>query len=473
MVIFCVLAYFAITTGIGIYMMRQKSTLAGYFVAKKDLGPMLIIPLLFAEIIAGAGTVGNAAQAFKLGMSAVWVNWGMSIGCLVVMLTAAKFYRVIGNKVNAVSVPQIYNARFDAKTRMVMMVVLVLVYAILFAMQPVAAGNILSPLLGVDKTMITWFLGCLFIVLCITGGMKGMAWMNALHTIVMYVGLGTVAFFAVKWAGGLENMQAALPGTFFQFDQPDLLTMAGWVLGTVLSFFAASVLIAGIFGATNERAYKYGFSFAALLTFIFALFPAIIGVVGAVMLPEAEGGSILYTVANSLGPVFAVLASMGILAAILSTGPALLLLTSTMLSEDVYQVFKKGASDEERLRFSRISMAVLGIAATYFGMHAGSILGQMAGAFQIRAIAGLVLLVAIFWPRVDSRAAFWSILVGGLVAAVWHFAGNPYCTSLWPSLAVGVPILLILTFMAPKPISDGYALYQEAIKEQEAQGGIA
>ena len=143
-----------------------------------------------------------------------------------------------------------------------------------------------------------------------------------------------------------------------------------------------------------------------------------------------------------------------------------------MLREDVYKLFKPSADENERLMFSRIAMAVVGLAATYFGMHAGSILGQMAGAFQIRAIAGLVLLVAIFWPRVDSRAAFWSILVGGLVAAVWHFSGNPYVTSLWPSLAVGVPILVVLTLMAPKPKSDGYQIYEEALAEAEAVGKL-
>ena len=473
MVVAIVVAYFLIPTAIGFWMMRQKSSLAGYFVAKKELGVLLIIPLLFSEIIAGAGTVGNAAQAFGFGISAVWVNWGMSIGCVLVLLTAAKFYRVIGNKFNSVSVPQVYKARFDTKTRIVMMITLVLVYAILFAMQPVAAGNIVSPLLGVDKTMITWILGILFIILCITGGMKGMAWMNALHTIVMYVGLGSVAYVSVKWAGGFAGLQAKLPATYFQMNQPSLLTMAGWVIGTALSFYAASVLIACIFGAKDERSYKLGFSFAAILTFVFALFPALIGMVGKAMLPTAASGSILYTVANTLGPAFAVLASMGILAAILSTAPALLLLTSTMLSEDVYSLFRPNAGEDERLRFSRWAMAIVGILAPYFGMQAGSILAQMAGAFQIRAIAGLVLLVAIYWPRVDSRAAFWSILVGGLTAAIWHFAGNPYdVTSLWPSLAIGVPILVILTLMAPKPVSDGFEVYQEALDEAHAAGSI-
>jgi SSS family solute:Na+ symporter len=60
--------------------------------------------------------------------------------------------------------------------------------------------------------------------------------------------------------------------------------------------------------------------------------------------------------------------------------------------------------------------------------------------------------------------------LGGGLAAVWHFAGNPYCTSLWPSLAVGIPVLVILTLMAKKPVSDGHAAYQTALKEWEAEG---
>ncbi|MDA8227868.1 MAG: sodium:solute symporter family protein, partial [Desulfitobacterium hafniense] len=59
------------------------------------------------------------------------------------------------------------------------------------------------------------------------------------------------------------------------------------------------------------------------------------------------------------------------------------------------------------------------------------------------------------------------MLFGGTVAAVWHFAGNPYCTSLYPSLAVGIPILVILTLMAKKPVADGHEKYVLALKELE------
>lgn len=473
MVPLLVLAYFVVTAAIGAYMVRSQSSVSEFFVAKRNLSAWLIIPLLFAEMIAGAGTVGNAATAFDIGISSAWVNWGMCIGCIAVMLLAVKYYRVVGTKAGAMSVPEAYLTRFDAKTRMVMLVILVLVYLMLFAMQPVAAAAILSPLLGIDKILITWIMGALFVYLTISGGMRGLAWMNVLHSIVMYIGLGIVCFFAVKAAGGWSGMQATLPPEFFSLGQPDLLTVLGWTIGTALSYFAASTVVAVIFGGNTERDINKGMIGAAILVGIFALFPAVIGMAGKVLLPAAEGRQILYLVADLLGPSFAVIASMGILAAILSTGPAMLLVVITMISRDIFRVFKPDASEKDELKFARIATVVLGAIAIYAGLQATSILNQLVGAFQIRAIAGLVLVVAVFWPRVDSRAAFWSMLLGGLVAAVWHFTGNPYgVTSLWPSLIVGVPILIILTLMAKKPVDEGYTKYQDMLDEATAEGSL-
>jgi SSS family solute:Na+ symporter len=191
-------------------------------------------------------------------------------------------------------------------------------------------------------------------------------------------------------------------------------------------------------------------------------------------MPGAAPASVLYTMAKYSGDIWGIIAAMGVLAAILSTAPALLLITATMLSRDFYRTFKPDATEKQEMIFGKASMVVLGIIATYMGMNATSILAGLVGAFNIRAIAGLVLVVALLWPRVDSRAAFWSMLLGGLMAGYWHFAGNPYgISSLWPSLIVGVPILLVLTLMAKKPESDGYLVYKQALDESNAEGGIS
>lgn len=466
-----VLLYFAITAGIGIYMLKKSSGVSEFFVAKKGLSWVLIIPLLFAEMIAGAGTVGNAGDAFKYGISAVWMNWGMSIGVIFVLLTVTVFYRVMSNKKGVISVPEAFKHRFDQKTRLVMMAILVLVYIMLFAMQPIAAASILSPMLGMSKMTLVWIMGILFVLLTVTGGMKGLAWMNVLHSAVMYIGLGVVAYVSVKAAGGLGHMQAVLPAGYFAFDKPSISTVIGTALGTCLSYACASTVVATIFGGETFKDIKKGFYGAAIAVAIFAVFPALIGMAAKVVMPKAASASVLYTMANASGNLYGVLAAMGVLAAILSTAPALLLITATMVSRDFYRIIKPEATEKQEMSFARIAMVVLGLAATFMGMNATSILAGLVGAFNIRAIAGLTLAVAIFWPRVDSRAAFWAMLVGGILAGVWHFSGNPYgISSLWPSLAAGVPILVVLTLLAKKPESDGHVAYKEALAEYHADG---
>ncbi|MDR1159758.1 MAG: sodium:solute symporter family protein [Syntrophomonadaceae bacterium] len=479
-----VIVYFAITLGIGFYMVKKQSSTAEFFVAKRGLNWYLVIPLLFAELIAGAGTVGNASDAFRYGLSSAWVNWGMCVGVFLVLLFCAKFYRIAGSKFGVMSVPAAYGERFDQKTRIVLMVILVLVYGMLFAMQPAASAAVLTPMLGIDRIVVAWVMAIFFIVLTITGGMKGLAWMNVLHSIVMYVGLGVVCFVCIKAVGGFGNIAAVLHSTdattnFLRVDQPSLNAALASAFGTAVSFFAAATLVSVIFGSINMHHINKGCITAAILVIIFAFFPAFIGITGKVavmtgLLPaDTAGGGILYTMANYNGVVFGGLASMGVLAAILSTAPGLLLVVTTMLSRDFFRLIKKEASDKEELNFARICMVVVGILATFLGLKATSILGQMMGAFQVRAIAGFALVLGILWGRVTSAAAFWSMLIGGIIAAVWHFSGGWFgLAPLWPSLLVGMPILIILTLVAKNPIDPKWTRYREALAEAEADGSL-
>ncbi len=137
------------------------------------------------------------------------------------------------------------------------------------------------------------------------------------------------------------------------------------------------------------------------------------------------------------------------------------------MTRDLYKGFyKPDASEVEQLRFSQGIIIVVGLICTYFGLSVTSIMGQVAGAFQVRAIAGLVLAVALFWPRVNNTAAFWSMLIGGALAAGWHFAGNPFgIAPVWPSLSVGIVLLVGLTLAGPNAPSPGYLKYQALSRE--------
>ncbi|MEG1397869.1 MAG: hypothetical protein RSC47_04375, partial [Raoultibacter sp.] len=198
----------------------------------------------------------------------------------------------------------------------------------------------------------------------------------------------------------------------------------------------------------------------------------IIGMCAAVVLPGIEPNTALFAMSDAQGPVVSGMVSMAIAAAIWSSAPAALLFCANTLTRDFFVVVKPESSDKQRALFSKGIIIVLGVFSTWLGLNAASILGQLYAAFQIRSVVGIVLLIALVWPRVSSTAAFWSMLGGGTLAAVWHFTGSPFgIEPLWPACALTLFLLIGISLASKKKVSPGYERYQAAKKCLQDEGG--
>ena len=93
-----VAVYLGLTCIISLTNKNRQSSTRNTFVAKNGMSACTLIPLLFGELIAGAGTVGNASEAFTHGINAVWGNWGQAIGCMVFVVFASRFFYEAGRK---------------------------------------------------------------------------------------------------------------------------------------------------------------------------------------------------------------------------------------------------------------------------------------------------------------------------------------------------------------------------------------
>jgi SSS family solute:Na+ symporter len=459
-----IVAYMVITTLISFYFSRKTDSAESYYVADRKLSTGMIIAMLFSEFIAGAGTVGNAASAFNGGLSSVWANWGMAIGCFMFVPFVGRFYHAMAVSKGAMSIPECFRLFYDKRTHILLIAIIVLVYIMIYSTQAIAAASVIAPLLGVNPLLITWIVTFLFIAVTLFGGMEGIAWMNVLHSIVMYLGMFLVAFVALRSVGGMDTLRAALPEKYFSFAQPNLSTIMASALGTGLSFLAAANVTNGCFCAKSAKASNRGIILAGMLCIPFALAPAIIGICARVAVPAAGSNSVLYTMANFLGSGYGGIISTAIIAAIYS--PGLLLIICTVLTKDLFKGYvAPHATEKQQLLFTKVLVVAVGVISTIVGLHADSILDQMLGAFQIRSVVGIVLAVSLFWPRVSKDAAFWSMLGGGAVAVVWQFSGRPFgISTLWPAAAVCLMILIPMTLFGKEKISPGYRMYKEALK---------
>ena len=460
-----VFLYMILTTAAGKAISRREDgSIQQFFVAKKGLGIGLTVALMFGEMVAGSSTVGNASSAFRFGLSSVWTNWGMVIGTLVFVFCTAKFYRRAGY-VGVMSVPEAFAFRFDQKVRMVVLIIILFVYGIIFSQQPIAAAALLSSMLGVSPVLLSWIMGITFAYMALHG-LRGLAGMNVVHALVMFLGMFLVGILAVWKAGGLEVMTAACPEHYFTVMYPDKATVAAQALGSAFSMILSSTVVNCCLGAQSLKVAKKGIAWSAFLVIPFALMPALIGIAGFVTMPGASAEGIIYTMAESIHPAFSGIVSMAVLAAILSTGPGLLLSLSATLTRDFYLLFWPEASEEKQIWFSKITIVVIAVAFTGFGLTTSSILAQILGAFQIRSVAGVILILALGWKRISNQAAFWSMMIGGIIAGVWHFSGNPLgLQPFWAAVPISVLILVILTMREKEPVSKDYLKYEEKIRK--------
>ena len=80
-----------------------------------------------------------------------------------------------------------------------------------------------------------------------------------------------------------------------------------------------------------------------------------------------------------------------------------------------------------------------------------SILNEWLASFQIRAIVGIVMVISIYWDKVTNTAAFWAIIVGGVLAAVWHYMDHPFGVEpMWPSSLAGIFLVIAISLARPE-----------------------
>ena len=461
-----VLGYIVLTTFLGWYLTsraKARNDINSFFVGRKELSWLLVMFVMFGECIAGASSIGAAQTSYKIGLSSVWTNWGQCLGIIVFVLTVSKLYRTAGHY-GKYSVPEAYQFRFGSqRCRIVVMAIVVVVYTILYALQPKAAGAILSPMLNIDIRICAWVMAAIFVFQALSG-LKGIAWMNVVHSSVLFLGCLIVMILSWNKSGGPNVVREVLGESFLTVTQPSVGTVIGNALGGLFAFILSTSLVANVYGARSKHDANKGVIAGAIVVFIFAFFPACIGMFGRIIYPEVQDTSkIFYIVADTFGAGIGAMASMCVIAAVFSTAPAFLLTVGTSLARDLYAgVINKNATPEQQLKFSKWSIVVLGLGSTYLGLNAASILTQVNSAFQIRAVAGLILVMGALWKKVDEKAAFWSMLIGGLVAAGWYIAGSPFgIVPFWPGCGVALVLCIIMTLANGYEVSPDFANYKE------------
>ena len=181
--------------------------------------------------------------------------------------------------------------------------------------------------------------------------------------------------------------------------------------------------------AKNGKAAMLGSVIAGVVSAVYAIVPAIIGLLAYVCIDGyAAGGAQKNALAQAtitFAPaVIAGVVLAAIVAATMSSAAGNMIGTATMFTNDIFTPYlNRGEKDDKKeVWISRMAMVVVGLVGLFVALTSQNIISVMMGAFALRSAGPFAAFICgIFYKNVTQRAGFISIVAGTLVAAFWIY----------------------------------------------------
>jgi len=161
-----------------------------------------------------------------------------------------------------------------------------------------------------------------------------------------------------------------------------------------------------------------------------------------------------------------------ILAASMSSVDSQLLAAASSFSSDVYKplIRKNKATNEEMIWNSRLVVLIVALLALVLAIDpgAGSIMGLVSNAWGVFGAAfGPVILLSLFWKRLNFAGAMAGIITGAAVDILWLiFLGKTGVYEIVPGFICGLVVAIAVTLATKAPSAEVEALFDKATSKE-------
>ena len=451
----------ALLCAVSIYKATWVKNKTDFLVAGRTLSwPVLVFTLLSSWVGAGSLLAG-AENAYRNGFVALWQSLGGWLGLILIALIAGK-----ARHFAQFTVPDLLESRFNATTRVIATIAIVISYTVITSYQFIGGGDILHLIFPqIGRTTGLYIIAGFVIFFTAAAAMASIAYMDlfigSLVTTTMIVAVPTL----LAKVGGWSRVRHSLPPTHFQvLGNYDLRGAVALALPTMLLLIGNQGIYQKFFSARTEAdARKSVIGWIVGTVTLETLLVALAVIASSTLHTDNPREIIPLTAKEALPSLLGAILLGGFFAKVISTANNYLFSPATNLIHDVYERFiSRGSSERHILWVSRATVVLLGLFAVLQATQFQSVLKASLYAYTIYGAAATPVVMAVFfWKRAMTPGAIASILSGTAITIGWQLAQQYGSDSVrarigsidavYPALIVSVTSLILVSLFTSAP----------------------
>lgn len=465
---------------IGLYSKKKVKNVQDFFLGGRQMGPWITAFAYGTTYFSAVIFIGYAGKiGWGFGISATLIGIGNAvIGSLLAWLILAKRTRKMTHELNASTMPEFFEKRYDSKAMKIVTAVIIFIFLVPYSASVYQGLGYLF-----ERTFKVPFLYCMAAMAVLTavylllGGYIATALNDFVQGIIMLAGVVLMIFFVLSnpavggLSSGLTKLAAipdAGPGLVSVFSSMPL-NLLGLIILTSLGTWGLPQMVHKFYAIKDTAAIKRATIISTVFAVVIAGGAYFTGVFGRLFLdnnmplganskPNADM-IIPLMLEKALPEALIGIIILLVLSASMSTLSSLVLISSSAISMDLIKgaLFPKLGKNTEML-IMRILCALFVVFSFLVAVTPNSILSLMS--FSWGTVAGAFLapfLYGLYWKGTTKIGAWsgfitgFAISVGGAVIYKMNaaFAPNIGAVAMVASLIV-VPIVSLITAKLPE-----------------------
>ena len=501
--------YLFVMLWIGFFFSKKQSNLGDYYLGGRKMNKWVVALSAQASDMSGWLLMGLPGALYLGGFSEAWIGIGLLIGTYlnwkIVAQRLRRYSQVCGD---SITIPDFICNRFRDKTgasRIIAAVIILVFFTFYTASGFVGAAKLFSTIFPISYSTALWIGAAVVVSYTLLGGYMAVCWTDFIQGSLMFVAIVLVPAIVICDAGGfaatvdsLNEINPFLQSLFTNASTGKAVGFIGLVscMAWGLGYFGMPHILVRFMSINNPAEVKGSRRIAMTWVAISLGAATVIGLVFHLFLKQrgltlADVGNdpekCFMVMINSIfsngfaARVFAGVLLSAILAAIMSTADSQLLVSASSFTNDIYRRVKKSASNRELVMISRLAVAAVALVAAFMSMNQESdffkaVMKMVSFAWGgFGAAFGPLILLALFWRRVNLAGAVSGMVVGTVTCFVWKFVLSGYAADypifglyeLAPGFVLSFAVTVVVSLLTARPSAEMLAEFDRVDAETD------